>query len=167
MYIKALWGNPFKKRVPDLESDIDFLSSVPLFDSLTRRQKYRLFASIHTRHYKQGEIVFRQDDPGVGLYIVRNGMVDVYNEYSDMTRNKIAELSKGEVFGEIALLNDVPRSATVVAAKETVLFAFFRTDFLNLMDSDPKIGVKIVYSLAKTLAERLRIINEDTTLVSS
>ncbi|MFC1551767.1 cyclic nucleotide-binding domain-containing protein [Candidatus Latescibacterota bacterium] len=166
MDMKLLWGNPFKKNIPDLENDIDFLSTVSLFDSLTRRQKYRLFSSIHIRHYKQGEIVFRQDDPGVGLYIVRGGLVDVYNEYSDMTRNKIAELSKGEVFGEIALLNDSLRSATVVASKETVLFAFFRTDFLNLMDSDPKIGVKLIYSLAKTMAERLRLINEDTTLVS-
>ncbi|MFC1489794.1 cyclic nucleotide-binding domain-containing protein [Candidatus Latescibacterota bacterium] len=164
--MKLLWGNPFKKSIPDLESDIDFLSSVSLFDSLTRRQKYRLFSSIHVRHYKQGEIVFRQDDPGVGLYIIRSGAVDVYNEYSDMTRNKIAGLNEGEVFGEIAILNDSPRSATVVASKETVLFAFFRTDFLNLMDSDPKIGVKLLYSLSKTIAERLRLINEDTTLVS-
>ena len=159
-----LLGNPFKKKSPDIEADIDFLSTVTIFDTLTRRQKHRLYSSIHVRQYKEGEIVFRQDDPGVGLYIVRDGQVDVYNEYSDMTRKKIAELSKGEVFGEIALLNDCPRSATVVASRETVLFAFFRTDFLNLMDSDPKLGVRLIYRLAKIMAERLRIINEDIPL---
>ena len=166
MKVNFLWSNPLKKNPPDIKSDIDFLSTVPIFDTLTRRQKHRLFSSIHVRHYKEGEIVFRQDDPGVGLYIVRDGQVDVYNEYTDMTRKKIAELSKGEVFGEIALLNDCPRSATAVAFKETILFAFFRTDFLNLMDSDPKLGVRLVYRLAKIMAERLRIINEDIPLVN-
>ena len=166
MNVHFLWVNPFKKNSSNIENDIDFISTVPIFDTLTRRQKYRLYSSMHVRHYKESEIVFRQDDPGVGLYIVRDGQVDVYNEYSDMTRKKIAELSKGEVFGEIALLNDCPRSATAVAFTETVLLAFFRTDFLNLMDSDPKLGVRLVYRLAKIMAERLRIINEDIPLVN-
>ena len=162
MNITTLWGNPFKKNKSDLESNIDFLSTVPIFDTLTRRQKYLLYSIIHVRHFKAGEIIFRQDDPGVGLYIIRDGGVDVYNEYSDMTRHKIAELSQGDFFGEIALMNNCPRSATVVAAKKTVLFSLFRTDFLNLLDSDPKLGVRVVYRLSKILAERLRQINEDT-----
>ncbi len=164
MNIASLWGNPFKINKSDRKSDIGFLSTVPVFDTLTRRQKYQLYSIIHVRHFNAGEVIFRQDDPGVGLYIIRDGGVDVYNEYSDMTRHKITELTQGDFFGEIALMNNCPRSATVIATQNTVLFGLFRTDFLNLLDSDPKLGVRVVYRLAKILAERLRQINEDTAI---
>ena len=162
MPFKSIWENPFKKNDADHESDIDFFSNVPIFDTLTRRQKLKINSLIHIRHFNKDEIVFRQDDPGVGLYIVRDGQVEVYREYVDKTRNKIASLKKGDFFGDISLLNDSPRSATVVASQKTVLLGFFKTDLLNLMDSDPKLGVRFVYQLARIVAERLRRVNEGT-----
>ena len=160
MPFKSIWENPFKKSAADHESDIAFFSKVPIFDTLTRRQKLKINSLIHIRHFNKDEIVFRQDDPGVGLYIVRDGQVEVYREYDDKTRNKIASLKKGDFFGDISLLNDSPRSATVVASQKTVLLGFFKTDLLNLMDSDPKLGVRFVYQLARIVAERLRLVNE-------
>ncbi len=163
MKVQELWGNPFGKSRSDPKSDVDFLGVVPIFNTLTRRQKTKIYSIIHIRHYKQGEIVFRQGDPGVGLYIVRDGQVEVYNEYSDMTRNKIATLKKGDFFGDISLLNESPRSATVIATQKTILFGLFKPDLLNIMDSDPKLGMRFVYGLAQIVAERLRIVNEDFT----
>ena len=154
------WGNPFRKKNSDIDSDIDFLSSVPIFDTLTYRQKTKLLSIIHVRHYKQDDIVFRQDDPGVGLYIVREGGVDIYNEYSDLTRKKIASLVKGDFFGDISLLNESPRSATVVSSQNTALFGLFKPDLLNIMDSDPKLGLRFIYRLSQIIAERLRLVNE-------
>ena len=159
MRFDLLWGNPFKKTSPDLESDIDFLSTVPIFDTLSRRQKSKIFTIIHIRTYKDGEVVFRQYDPGVGLYIIRDGQVDVYNETVNMICKKIATLNKGDFFGDISLLNESPRSGTVVASQKTVLYGLFKPDLLNLMDSDPKLGQRLVYRLAQIVAERLRLIN--------
>ncbi len=163
MNLRLLWGNPFSKKGEMTVSDLEFLSKVPIFDTLSGRQKEKIQSLIHIRHYTPGEIVFRQDDPGVGLYIIREGCVSVWREHPDMTKTQVAELSDGDFFGEIALLNDSARSATVVAEKSTILFGFFRSDLMPLMDSDPNIGVKIVYRLAQIVAERIRQMNVELT----
>ena len=155
----VLWGNPFSHLSEDTVSDLDFLSRVPIFDTLTRRQKQNLHALIHVRQFSPDEIVFRQGDPGVGLYIIREGAVSVWREHGDMTKTKIADLSDGDFFGEISLLNDSPRSATVVSVKSSRMFGFFRSDLLSLMDSNPKLGVRLVYQLARIVAERLTLAN--------
>ena len=161
--MKMMWGNPFKHLSKDTESDIEFLSSVSIFDALSRRQKNKLNSFIHVRNYDVDEIVFRQGDPGVGLYIIREGEVSVYTENAkDMTKTCLATLTKGDFFGEIALLNEAPRSATIVTSKTTVLLGLFRTDLLGLMDTDPKLGLRIVYRLAQIVAERY-IISSDTS----
>ena len=166
MNLKALWVNPFKKKSTDIEGEISFLSSVPVFDSLSTRQHRTLYSIMHTRNFNEGEIVCRKGDPGVGLYIIRDGNVDVYNEFPDLTRLRIASLESGDFFGEISLLNDSPRSATVVAVRPTVLLGLFRHDLLEIMDSDPTLGVKLVYRLSQIVAERLRLVNVPTDLES-
>lgn len=160
MNLRALWGNPFKKTSSDPESEISFLSSVPVFDSLSKHQIRKIYSVVHVRNFDEGEIVVRKGDPGVGLFIIRDGAVEVYNEFPDLTRMKIAELSTGDFFGEISLLNDSPRSATVIAVRTSVLLGLFRHDLLELMNSDPVLGVKLVYRLSQIVAERLRIVNE-------
>ena len=157
MNFKAFWGNPFKSAVSDLDTEIEFLSTVPIFEKLSKRQLIKVYDIIHVRRFNDGEIIFRQDDPGVGMYIVSEGHINVYTEYSDITRRKIAEIHKGDFFGEISLLNDSPRSATTVAMVKTTLFGLFRPDLLSLIDSDTNLGFRFVYRLAQIVAERLRL----------
>lgn len=154
------WKNPFKNNSSKSEDELDFLSSVPIFDSLSKRQKIKLQNIIHIRSYEKGEIVFRQGDPGVGLYIVKDGEVDVYNEYSNLTCSKITSLHHGDFFGETSLLNETPRSATIVSGKPSVLWGLFKPDLLNLIDSDPKLGVRLIFRLSQIVAERLRLLND-------
>ncbi len=153
----AFWGNPFKKTGSDIETEIKFLSTVSIFDSLSKRHIEKIHSLIHVRRYEEGEIIFRQGDPGVGMYIVREGHIEVFNEYADNTRNKIADIIDGEFFGEISLLNDSPRSATSVAKTKTTLFGLFRPDLLGLIDSDTKLGFRLIYRLSQIVAERLRL----------
>jgi len=159
----AMWGNPFKRVPADIKTELKFLSSVPIFDTLSLKQLQKIQKLIHVRNYEESEVVFRQGDPGVGMYIVRDGALFVYNEYSDLTRRKIASMNPGDFFGEIALLNDGARSATVAAARPTVLFGLFRPDLMSVMDSDPKLGQRIIYRLSQIVAERLRLTNLNIT----
>jgi CRP-like cAMP-binding protein len=159
MNISPLWGNPFVCKVIGVNEDICFLSSVTVFDLLTNRQKQKVLSVLHTRSFEKGELVFRKGDPGVGMYVIREGETEIYNEFSDLTRTKIIGLKTGDFFGEMSLLNDSPRSATVVATKKSTLLGLFRHDLLELMNSDPALGVKLVYRLAQIVSERLRLMN--------
>ena len=163
MKSSVLWVNPLKKVPLDIKIELKFLSSVPIFDSLSQRQLEKIHKLIHIREFDEGEIVFRQGDPGVGMYIVRDGQIDVYNEYSDFTRRKITILKPGDFFGEISLLNDSCRSATVVASQKAILLGLFRPDLLSVMDSDPKLGLRFIYRLSQIVAERLRLTTLGTT----
>jgi len=154
------WGNPFKKNSAKSEDELDFLASVPIFDSISKRQKIKIQKIIHIRNYEKGEVVFRQGDPGVGMYIVKDGEVDVYNEYPDLTCSKITVLHHGDFFGETSLLNETPRSATIVSVKPSILWGLFKPDLLNLIDSDPKLGVRLIFRLSQIVAERLRLLND-------
>jgi CRP-like cAMP-binding protein len=160
MNLNPLWGNPFVKKVLGVNEDVVFLSSVTVFDLLNTRQKQKVLSILHTRLFEPGEIVFRKGDPGVGMYVIRNGGVEIYNEFSDMTKRKIIDLGVGDFFGEMSLLNDSPRSATVISTSKSTLLGLFRHDLLELMNSDPSLGVKLVYRLAQIVSERLRHMNE-------
>ncbi|MFC1608380.1 cyclic nucleotide-binding domain-containing protein, partial [Candidatus Latescibacterota bacterium] len=150
----------FKRDNAGIDNEIDFLATVPIFESLSNRQKVKLFSIMYTRKYENGEVVFRQGDPGVGLYVLKKGVVDVFSEYQDNTCCKITSLSPGEFFGETSLLNESPRSATVIASSESTLLGLFKPELLSLMDSDPKLGLRLIYRLAQVVAERLRLIND-------
>lgn len=160
MNFEALWGNPFSGKPSGLKEEISFLSAVPFFDLLGTRQKKKIYSLLHHRTFSENEIIFRKGDPGVGMYIIRVGGVAIYNEFPDLTRSKIVSLNSGDFFGEIALLNDSPRSATVISTGETVLLCLFRHDLLELMDSDPVLSVKLVYRLSQIVSERLRLNTE-------
>ncbi len=160
MDINPFWGNPFNRFRSDISNELDFLGTVPVFDLLSNREKRKIHVILHLRKFSKDEIVVRQGDPGVGLYIVREGKCEVYSEYPDLTCKKIAVMNTGDFFGEISLLNDSPRSATVVSTTETKLLGLFRHDLLELMKSDPRLGLHLVYRLSQIVAERLRFYNE-------
>lgn len=164
--LKSFWGNPFKKEKSAISRDIELLSRIPIFKNLSFSQKRNIFEYLHLRTYGENEIVFRQGDPGAGLYIIREGHVDVYTEYADMTKKKITSFSVGDFFGEIALLNDNLRSATVISTTKTVLYGLFKPDLHTLMDSNPKLGQKFLYGLAQTVVERLVRNNEEPSRLS-
>ena len=162
-----LWGNPFKKNKSTIEDDIEFLSSVPIFDSISRRQKIKLHSIMYIRNYAKGEVVFRQNDPGVGMYIVKEGEVEVFRENTEaMTSCKISVLIKGDFFGEISLLNESPRSATIIASQQSILMGLFKPELMSLIDSNPLLGFGLIYRLSQVVAERLRIANLHLTRIT-
>lgn len=154
-----LWGNIFKRRGPVTEEEriLEILKQVPLFESLTRRELAAIERILHRRTYQPEELIFRQGEPGMGMYIVERGSVAIVTGAGS---NELAQLHAGEFFGELALLDDSPRSASAVAREECKTLGFFQPDLMGLIERNPKLGVKIVLKLASVLGERLRKSNE-------
>jgi len=109
---------------------------------------------MHERSYLPNEIVFDQGEEGQALYFVLSGRVLIC--LPGQQSKPIAELSQGSFFGELALLDNWPRSAQAVAGAETQLAVLFRGDFERLMESHARIASKISMQLARHLGLRLR-----------
>lgn len=147
----TIWGNIFRRSTgPD--DALAVLRRVPIFQPLSRRQLQAVERILHRRRYAAGEVVFRKGDPGVGMYIVAAGVVRITQEPGDV---HLAELGEGDFFGEIALLNETPRSATATALEPTTLFGFFQPDLISILERQPRIGVVVLRGLAEIAGERL------------
>lgn len=157
----AFWGNIFKKASSQKETTIAILRKVPLFEGLNKSQLHEFEKLIHRRTYEQDETIFWEGEPGVGMYIVQQGSVAIYKQTSEKEREELAILNHGEFFGELALLDESPRSATAVALQETQILGLFRPDLMELLDRKPRIGNKFLFNLAMLIGERLKHTNEE------
>ncbi len=146
----SLWGNIFRERpVAGTEA---LLRRVPMFADLDRRELAELEKILYRREYRTGETIFRQGDPGVGMYVIESGTVAITYEPS---ARLLAELRGGDFFGEIALLNETPRSARATATAPTVLHGLFQPELFDLVQRAPRVGVKLLLPLAQNLGTRL------------
>ena len=102
-------------------------------------------------------------DPGLGMYIIVNGAVEIVEEPENGTRTKLAELEKGAFFGDMALLDEKPRSASAIAMVDSDIIGFFRPDLVDLLYRKPRMGIKILWALSQVVGERLRKTDEQLT----
>jgi len=138
-----------------LPAHLQRLKTLPLFAGLTPRELKIVDALMHQRRFLAGEIVFDEGEEGQALYILLSGTVTVTRSI-DGARETVAELSSGSFFGDLALLDNTPRSGQIRAKEACEMAVFFRADFLALMEIDARIGYKISLQLARNLAQRLR-----------
>lgn len=141
--------------VADMEVT-SFLRRVPLFDSLGDDEINALAELAFSRNFDKGQLIILADEPGDTLFIIRKGQVKVSLIHEDGREFILSMLGEGEVFGELALLDDQPRSANVFSLEETDLLMLRRTDFLQLVQGIPQIAV----ALLEELAARLRRTDE-------
>jgi len=135
----------------------DTLKSIPIFAELGRRELAAVERILHKREYQAGEVIFRQDEPGLGMYIIESGRVSII---ADGAPGQVVELGDGEFFGELPLLDGGSRSATAMAKTSCRIYGFFQPDLFSLIARNPRLGVKIVMSLAAIIGMRLRAANE-------
>jgi CRP-like cAMP-binding protein len=157
-----LWDNLFKRR--PTENGIEtLLKQNVLFQDLSFRQLKFLATIVHRRRYKAGEIIFRQGEFGVGMYIIVSGSVDIAiakarSEPAErLDEIVITRLGAGDFFGELALVEpDGRRSAAARAAQETELIGFFKPDLMDILERNPSVGVKITLRLGEVIGCRLK-----------
>lgn len=120
----------------------NYLRKVPLFASLGDNMLEELEKRVNLKSYDQGEVIFREGDPGDSLYVIRTGFVKITKKHGDKDQI-IAYLSQGNYFGEIALLEDEKRTATVSAFTKVEVLQVLKEDFNMLLNSAPKLAEQI------------------------
>jgi CRP/FNR family cyclic AMP-dependent transcriptional regulator len=128
---------------------VDLLAHVPLFSELSQREMRKLAGAAIQREYPAGTTIVTQGETGVGLYILIAGRVLVWQRLPDGTDRQLARLGTGEMFGEMALLDTFPRSASALAQEATSALVIPIFDFRALLHGDSAIAIKLLAVLSR------------------
>jgi CRP/FNR family transcriptional regulator, cyclic AMP receptor protein len=134
----------------------DFLATVPLFTGLDRTELQRFGELTREKFYPKGSVILFENDPGDSLFVVRQGRVKVVLIGEDGREVILGVLGVSEHFGELALIDDRPRSAHVIAMDDSHLLVLRREDFRKRVESSPAVA----WSLLTELSRRLRRADE-------
>jgi CRP-like cAMP-binding protein len=130
----------------------DFLATIPLFSGLQRDELQRFADLTRERSYPKGSVILFQDDPGDSLFVLRSGRVKVVLIGEDGREVILGVLEPGAHFGELALIDDQPRSAHVIAMEDANLLILRREDFRRRVEANPSVA----WALLTELSRRLR-----------
>lgn len=155
----SFWSNLFKAptEIEDLES---LLAQMPLFSTLKQKYIKQIITLMHNRVYQPNEYIFKQDDPGIGLFIIREGNAIISYKDENGKLFQLASFQRGDFFGEMAMLDDQVRSASAIATKESNIAVIFKPDLDEFMANNPKVGNQILLGISKIIATRLRMVNK-------
>jgi len=157
----------FKDKLKPKRSQAEIaLSQVNVFGRLSRHEIRIVEKSAHIRNYSRGEPIFKQGDPGNGMYIIIDGRVGIFLDIPSQKPKQLSELGDGDFFGEIALLDESPRTAGATALENCTIIGFFRPDLKDILKVKPAVGAKILLSLSEVLATRLRSTNSELVKAS-
>ncbi len=154
------WTNLFK--TPTESEDLELLlKQIPTFEELKTKYIKQLVDLLHNREYQPHENIFLQDDPGIGLFIIREGEVKISHKDDHGNNYDLAVLTRGDFFGEMAMLEGDVRSATATATKRSNLVAIFKPDLDEFIDQNVKAGIHILKGFTRILSTRLKKANEE------
>jgi CRP/FNR family transcriptional regulator, cyclic AMP receptor protein len=153
-WVCDLFFNYCEAPVP--HAAIDILRRVPLFENLPETDLQSFAELARERSYPRGSVIVFEDDPGDALYVVATGQVKVVLVAEDGREVILSVLGPGDFFGEMAILDDGPRSAHVIAMEESNLLILRRDDFYARIRAMPEVAI----SLLKEISRRLRRADE-------
>jgi CRP/FNR family cyclic AMP-dependent transcriptional regulator len=157
-------GWVYNNRMPaGLTERVEFLRSLPLFRGLSTDVLRRLATESRHRRFRAGEVIFYQAEPGSTCHIVVRGRVRVLLVGEDGRELAVRILGPGEIFGEMALLEDLPRSASVEALEKTETLELHRDVLLYSLRTSPALAL----SLLRDLSARLRYLTEQAEGLAS
>jgi CRP/FNR family transcriptional regulator len=136
----------------DAAAVADYLGLSPVFAPLSPAERHELALRMRPRHFGRNEVIFHRDDPGGHVFLIASGTVKISVEEESGQEVVVALARGGDVFGELALFDEGPRSATVTALTETIAYALAKSDFTNVVERNPA----AMRQLLATLARRIR-----------
>ena len=131
----------------------DMLAHVPLFSEVSKKDLRWLAKTMVSRNFGPGELILKEGDVAVGCFIVLSGRVEVVKGLNTDNPRTVATLGPGDFFGEIALLTDYRRSASVRALEDTECLAITRWNFLAELRIRPSMALKMLPVMAWRLKE--------------
>jgi CRP-like cAMP-binding protein len=135
------------------ENTIELLQRVPLFEALAAEDLAEVAEVAVPRRFRSGEIVFREGDSSDTCYVIRSGHARAVREHSDGRSITIAHFGPGDIFGELAMLDDERRSATIETLEPTEVVGILGPDMRRLLREHPEIAVKLIGALGRRLRE--------------
>lgn len=129
----------------------EFLRRIPLFSHLSETDITRLTEAARERNYPRNSVILFEDDPGDSLYVVVTGQVKVVLIGEDGREVILSVLNEGNFFGEMALIDDEPRSAHVIAMQDSNLLVLRREDFQRRLQEAPTIALGLLRELSRRL----------------
>jgi len=129
------------------------LEAVELFRGLNRKEQDDLRAIALVKPYASGSQIFREGDRGDGLYVVSRGSVQIAHVIDLEVRHVFSVFGPGECFGEMAVIEDRPRSATALAATAAELYFFPRERMLKLLQNSPGLALNMLHMVSHRLRE--------------
>ena len=141
----------FRERsdtIPRVPGNAEFLKRVGWFEHLDQRTLDAIANSAVEQTWPAGHVIMRQGDTGAGAFIIRSGKVEIVQEKGGK-ETKLATLGPGDVFGEMALLDEFPRSATAKAIEPTTALGLQRWHFKGILESHPQIALALLPMLVR------------------
>ena len=135
---------------------VDSLCNIPLFDGLNGEELSVLAEYLNVIDVDPGEYVFKEGERGDYICFVEKGSLDVRKRSSTGGTAVIATLTKGRSIGEMSVIDNFPRSATIRARSKATLLTLTRARFDLIMEQNPRIGVKILKGISRLLSQNLR-----------
>lgn len=139
-----------------LEQIINFLLDAPMFGGLDPSELSEIVHIMQVQRVRADHAVFHEGDPGDAWYVVYTGEVEVQKADHAGQLHAICRLGPRSCFGEMAILDHYPRSASVVATTDATVFKFPRTAFERLLKEQNLAAYKLIFEMAKVLAMRSR-----------
>jgi CRP/FNR family cyclic AMP-dependent transcriptional regulator len=153
------WFEAFFKDV-EFRRKRRFLRGVLLFKEIPDREMGGLVQALFEKTYQEGETLFEEGDIGRALFIVETGSVELLKRGHDGTWQSLAVAQPGDFFGEMALLEELPRSASARALEESKVHLLYKAKLDALLLSRPRVAVPVLRRLAQLLSARVRLASE-------
>jgi uncharacterized membrane protein len=135
--------------------NVELLRGIPLFEGLADDDLQALASSVSPRPFKAGQLIFNQGDAAGQMYIIGDGHVNIHLPGEGSMRVSLKDIAKGEYFGELALFDDKPRSASALATTDAMLLELTRETLSSYLERRPRAAMAIL----RTMSERIRETN--------
>jgi CRP-like cAMP-binding protein len=133
-----------------------YLTGIPIFAGLDEAAIDLLLTRAQTVRAPAQAIIMREGEPGNRMCLIVSGSIRVWKHFGEPTETLLANLNPGDFFGEMCILETLPRAATIQAVEDTSLLSIGSLDFLHLYEAMPKQYCILVLNLARDLSRRLR-----------
>ncbi|HEY4157356.1 MAG TPA: DUF1003 domain-containing protein [Polyangiaceae bacterium] len=138
----------------------ELLREIPMFQGLSEDDLSALAKSVQERTFAAGQVVINQGDRGTEMFIVANGHVNIFLPGEASRRVSLKDIARGEYFGELALFDDKPRSASALATTEATLLVLTRETLSNYLAERPRTAMVILETMSARLRETNAMLSE-------